>query len=139
MLQKSFDSKNQSLRALTIKQLADASANRVDDTLVVDGREVSNVSGSVFGVHKKMQDALAVGCGGLQELGAGVAIWMGRQLVAAGGDRPRPLRRCCRRTDRALTLLLDCRSPLWARCCLPASRASPTAWRLMTAPERPQS
>lgn len=86
-----------------------------------------------------MQDALAVGCGGLQELGAGVAIWMGWQLAAAGGDRPRSLRRCCRCTDRALALLLDCRSPLWARCCLPASRASPTASRLTTAPERPQS
>lgn len=41
--QKSFDSKNTTLRALTIKQLAAASAARSDDTLIVDGREVSNV------------------------------------------------------------------------------------------------
>ena len=41
--QKNFDSKSQTLRALTIKQLADASAQRVDDTLVIDGRDVSNV------------------------------------------------------------------------------------------------
>jgi hypothetical protein len=42
--QKSFDSKNQTLRAVTIKQLHDASQNRVDDTMTLDGREVTNVS-----------------------------------------------------------------------------------------------
>lgn len=42
--QKNFDSKSQTLRAVTIKQLADASAQRVDDSMVIDGRDVSNVS-----------------------------------------------------------------------------------------------
>lgn len=40
--QKNFDQKHQ-LRALTIKQLADATLNRVDDGLTIDGREVTNV------------------------------------------------------------------------------------------------
>lgn len=42
--QKNFDSKSQTLRAVTIKQLADASTQRVDDSLTIDGRDVSNVS-----------------------------------------------------------------------------------------------
>lgn len=45
--QKNFENKSQTLRAVTIKQLADASAQRVDDSLVIDGRDVSNVSCSM--------------------------------------------------------------------------------------------
>ncbi|PSC71498.1 replication A 32 kDa subunit [Micractinium conductrix] len=40
---KNFDQKHQ-LRALTIKQLADATLNRVDDGLTIDGREVTNIT-----------------------------------------------------------------------------------------------
>lgn len=42
-LQKSFDSKQQTLRAVTIKQLSEASNNRVDDSLVIDGKDITNV------------------------------------------------------------------------------------------------
>lgn len=42
-VQKNFDSKQQTLRAVTIKQLYDASNNRVDDSLVIDGKEITNV------------------------------------------------------------------------------------------------
>lgn len=41
---KNFDSKQQTLRAVTIKQLFDASANRADDTLTIDGKEITNVT-----------------------------------------------------------------------------------------------
>lgn len=41
---KSFDSKQQTLRAVTIKQLSEASNNRVDDSLVIDGKDITNVT-----------------------------------------------------------------------------------------------
>jgi hypothetical protein len=41
--QKNFDSKQQTLRAVTIKQLHDALATSQDDSLVLDGRELTNV------------------------------------------------------------------------------------------------
>ncbi|PRW56187.1 replication A 32 kDa subunit A-like [Chlorella sorokiniana] len=41
---KNFENKSQTLRAVTIKQLADASAQRVDDSLAIDGRDVSNIT-----------------------------------------------------------------------------------------------
>ena len=42
--QKNYDSKQQTLRALTIKQLHDANSTRQDDTLLLDGKEITNVS-----------------------------------------------------------------------------------------------
>ncbi|EFN58502.1 hypothetical protein CHLNCDRAFT_140549 [Chlorella variabilis] len=41
---KNYDSKQQTLRALTIKQLHDANSTRQDDTLLLDGKEITNVT-----------------------------------------------------------------------------------------------
>ena len=43
-LQKNYDSKQQTLRAVTIKQLHDACADRADDALTLDGKDLTNVS-----------------------------------------------------------------------------------------------
>ena len=42
-LQKNYDSKQQTLRAVTIKQLHDACADRADDALTLDGKDLTNV------------------------------------------------------------------------------------------------
>lgn len=73
---KSFDSKNQSLRAVTVKQLHDASQNRVDDSLLVDGRELTNITivGKVVSASESgLTYALTIDDGTGK---AGVKIWI---------------------------------------------------------------
>lgn len=58
LLQKNFDSKQQTLRAVTIKQLHDVLAVRQDDSLELDGKELTNVRTAVGGVQGGQQAGL---------------------------------------------------------------------------------
>lgn len=55
MQRATYDNRNQTLRALTIKQLHDAGSGSADDQLVVDGRDVSNttVVGKITAVEEQ--------------------------------------------------------------------------------------